>query len=515
VDDRAGGRVRRAVVAEQQLQLREYLRALRIQLWWREALTLLAISVGVAAASAAAAAVLDVQVATVQAALLVIVVGCVVAIVRRPSVGRAARVADHHARLDNRLATAHDILAGRLEGELAALQLADTWQACGVYHPRRIFRARNRSVQIAVGGAVVACALAGLVVGNAGLLRSSIETLIAPVPPLADSGAVSPPDAALAQLESAPSTLPEDTAALTSARLREQLQQQNVQSRAFEDAAAKLADTLQASAAAQDVGASLARSDYARAATQLRDLARESDQLSAGAKQQLARSLLQASRDSAALDATLAVAEQDAGRALARADYEIGRKGLEHLADVIASRQRTITPAADIARALQNLQQVDMARVGNGASCGGGDEYGGPVDCSASALYSTGAMRSVEQSGGAPSPVAGSGEVGRGGGYASGGGNTSPLGDSVIRLDAPGDVVVQVDLSPSSARGRGGQPDPKATTTVISQIDQKDVVLNGTPQASEPITDASEATIVSPARDGVVREFFQAARSPR
>jgi len=518
VDDRAGGGARRAVVAEQ-LQLREYLRALRIQLWWREALTLLATSVGVAAAAVAAAAVLDLQAATIQAGLLVVLGACLLAFVRRPSIERAARVADQHARLENRLATAQVILDGRLKGELAALQLADTWRVCRSHNPRRIFRALNRSVLVAIGGAIAASIAASMIVGNAVHLRSAIEALIEPAPPIADGAAATPPDAALAQLDSASGVSPtiqaDDSAALTTARLRERLQQQNAQSRAFEDAAAKLAASLRATAAAQDVAASLERGDYAKAAAQLADLGRESDQLSAGAKQQLARVLMQASRDSSNLDATLSIAEQDAARALARADYVSGRKGLERLADVIASRQRALTSSADIARALQQLQRLDSARTGNQASCGGGDEYGGPVDCSAGPVYSTGAMRSVEQSGGAPSAVAGSGDVGRGGGYAVGGGNTSPLGDAVIRLDAPGDVVVQVDLSPASAQGRGGQPDPKATTTIISQVDQKDVVLNGALQSSEPITDPTESTIVSPARDGVVREFFQAARSPR
>jgi hypothetical protein len=520
VDDRAGGGARRTVVAEQQLQLREYLRALRIQLWWREALTLLAISVGVAAASVAAAAVLDLQATTIQAGLLVVLGACLLAFVRRPSIERAARVADHHARLENRLATAQAILDGRLEGKLAVLQLADTWRACRPYHPRRIFRPLNRSVLVAIGGAIIASIAASLVVGNAVHLRSALEALIEPAPPIAGSAAATPPHAAQAQLESVSGSNPtilqaDDAAALTTARLREQLQQQNAQSRAFEEAAAKLAASLQATAGAQDVAASLERGNYDKAAAQLADLGRESDQLSAGAKQQLARALLQASRDSSNLDATLSVAEQDAARALARADYVSGRKGLERLADVIASRQRALTSSADIARALQQLQQPDTSRAGNGASCGGGDEYGGPVDCSAGPVYSTGAMRSVEQSRGAPSPVAGSGDVARGGGYAVGGGSTSPLGDAVIRLDARGDVVVQVDLSPASAQGRGSQPDPKATTTVISQIEQKDVVLNGAPQSSEPITDPTESTVVSPARTGTVREFFQGARSPR
>jgi hypothetical protein len=124
-------------------------------------------------------------------------------------------------------------------------------------------------------------------------------------------------------------------------------------------------------------------------------------------------------------------------------------------------------------------------------------------------------MRSVAQSADVPSPLGGNGEIGRGAGYASGGASASPLGDTVTRLDASGENVVQVDLTPSGALGRGGQSDPKAASTMISQTDQKDVVQNGVPQPGQPIVDVVESTSVSPAQGQTVRGFFQATRSER
>jgi hypothetical protein len=278
----------------------------------------------------------------------------------------------------------------------------------------------------------------------------------------------------------------------------------------------KLADALKGTAAAQDIGTSLERQDYATAGNQLKDLGRESDQLSTRAKQELARALLQAATNSANLDPALAQAEQEAVRGLGRGDYDAARKALDNLAQIVATQPQSIIPPADIARLQQQAQSQDPSAASNSGGCGGGDAYyAGPADCTTGALYSTGAMRTVTQSADIPSPAAGSGEIGRGSGYASGGGNASPLGDTVTRLDASGDNVVQVDLTLNGAQGRGGTPDPAASTTVISQGDQKDVVLNGAPQPSQPITDIAESTSVPPAQAQTVRSFFQPARTVR
>ena len=83
---------------------------------------------------------------------------------------------------------------------------------------------------------------------------------------------------------------------------------------------------------------------------------------------------------------------------------------------------------------------------------------------------------------------------------------------NTITFEFPPEVV---DLTLSGAVGRGGQPDPKAASTAISQMDQKDVVQNGVPQPGQPIVDVAESTSVSPAQGQTVRGFFQATRSER
>jgi hypothetical protein len=261
----------------------------------------------------------------------------------------------------------------------------------------------------------------------------------------------------------------------------------------------------------------LQREDYAVAANQLRGLARESDQLSTSAKQELARALLQASKDSAKLDQSLAVAEQEAARSLGRGDYQGGRAALDKLADLVASQQRTVIASAEVAKQLQSMQNADIGNTARGSACGGGDDYvAAPVDCApAPSLYTTGGMRAVTQSPEYPSPLAGGGELSGGGGYATGGNATNPLGEAVTRLDAAGDNPMVVEVNPTGAQGRGGQPDPKAETSIISQADQKNVTLSGVPQPSQPVVDTPESTVVSPAQRQTVRGFFRPAAADR
>jgi hypothetical protein len=188
---------------------------------------------------------------------------------------------------------------------------------------------------------------------------------------------------------------------------------------------------------------------------------------------------------------------------------------LDKLADLVASQQRTLIASAEVAKRLQSMQNADIGNAARGDSCGGGDEYAGPVDCAPPAYYTTGGMRVVTQSAEYPSPLAGGGELRGGGGYASGGDTTNPLGEAITRLDAAGDNPMVVEVNPTGAQGRGGQPDPKAETSIISQVDQKDVTLSGVPQSSQPVVDTPESTYVSPAQRQTVRGFFRPAPTER
>src|ERR1051326_1829052 len=101
-------------------ELRRFLAALRLQLWWREALAL-------GAVGALIGALLSAFVIGWIAALCV-GLALLVAVVRRPSVLRAARVADRQLHTSSRLATAAEVLGGKLSGPLASDQLEDAWR---------------------------------------------------------------------------------------------------------------------------------------------------------------------------------------------------------------------------------------------------------------------------------------------------------------------------------------------------------------------------------------------------
>src|SRR5207302_5976148 len=124
-------------------ELRRYLQALRVQLWWREALGVAAVSAVVGALIGAATAILpsraspwgDSSSVTVSLMAGALAIGALVAALRRPSLIRAARVADRQLRTASRLATAAEVLEGRLGGTLAPAQLQDAWQMASGIRP--------------------------------------------------------------------------------------------------------------------------------------------------------------------------------------------------------------------------------------------------------------------------------------------------------------------------------------------------------------------------------------------
>src|SRR5260370_41083610 len=118
------------------VELRSFLYALRLQLWWRDALAVAAASAAVGALIGAVALVWPTRLqylgdGTLAAAWLMLAalaIGLLVAAIRRPSVLRAARVADRQLSTASRLATAAEVLEGSLGGTLAPAQLDDAWR---------------------------------------------------------------------------------------------------------------------------------------------------------------------------------------------------------------------------------------------------------------------------------------------------------------------------------------------------------------------------------------------------
>src|SRR5713226_8911437 len=98
------------------LQLRRYLDALRLQLWWREGLFSLSRGVAAGALLAVALTVWSREpsgVSSPMAGVALLAAGSLLhGVTRRPSVLRAARQADRQKSLGNRLFTAAEILEG-------------------------------------------------------------------------------------------------------------------------------------------------------------------------------------------------------------------------------------------------------------------------------------------------------------------------------------------------------------------------------------------------------------------
>src|SRR5437588_9025031 len=152
------------------LELRRFLNHLRIQLWWREAMLAASIRAVIGAPVSVAVLVWPSGLSAGASAVVMaaaLSVGLAVALVRRPSVVRAARVADRQLRTASRLATAAEVLDGQLGGSLAPAQLADAWRIASGIQPWLAYPYTWRRLQLAIAAFAASLAIVGLAVGGA------------------------------------------------------------------------------------------------------------------------------------------------------------------------------------------------------------------------------------------------------------------------------------------------------------------------------------------------------------
>src|ERR671936_114958 len=145
-------------------ELRRFLNRLRVQLWWREALMVAAISALLGALAGAVVLVWPSGLNTAVSAVIMAVAlggGLVVAAARRPSMVRAARVADRQLRTASRFATAAEVLQGQLGGSLATAQLDDAWRTASRIQPWGAYPHTWRRLQLAVGAILASVAAPG------------------------------------------------------------------------------------------------------------------------------------------------------------------------------------------------------------------------------------------------------------------------------------------------------------------------------------------------------------------
>jgi hypothetical protein len=485
-----------------ELEVRRYLDGLRLQLWWREGLV--RVSRGVAAGALLGLGLLGVAVwsarpagayAPVAVAAVVAAASLAFALGQRPTRLRAARQADQQGSLRNRLATAAEILEGRISSDLGGLQLADTALTCAALPGWRAFP--HSTVAARNAALVGTAALAALVVA-----------LLMVAAPLAPTQA---PAAGLAaeQASSAAAEKPEAMATAAIVASPRQLQQARTRSVTEQAALAQLADHLRQTAAARDVGQALQRGDVAAASILLNQLAQDSDQLSQTAKQELAGALLDASRGTSALDKQLAAAELAATVAMTRADYQAARAALQNLVAAVVTAQTGTLTQQQLIEQIQQLER-QAALAGNGSDCGVLTDDGEFFqDCSAAGQSPSSGAMGVASKGVGQSPTAGVGEVAGGHGFATSGVDLDPLGQAPTHVVSLPAADVPVDLSLSSGQGNGTPSDQHAPTMAISQSSQHDVHQTGGQPSAEPGIQEAERTVVASSERALVRDFFR------
>jgi hypothetical protein len=430
---------------------------------------------------------------------------------RWPTRRETALVVDRRFALEERLATAVELLDGNRHSRFSALQVHDTLgRTRNVRSTWLTFdaRARNEAALALVGLALAAAAL--VLVPR--LPHPALTTPVAsdavdtPLPPPADDLAqralpLETPDQSLAIPATArPATQPADLAA--------RVQQEQAERSALD----KLAQALGDVSAGQPAADAIRQGNFDDARNQLQNLADNADQLSSAAKQQLSRALQQAAADSAQADRGLADREQQAAQALARSAYTDQRQALRALADQVQRSGARSVPSDQLEREVGQLQQQ---------TSGAGQNTGGASRTSSAAAQSGATQSGVgqgEQLGGTPggqgdqpAGIAAGGQNGDGAGEQSGAGvgtGTDPnlYSDQPSRLDTAGQRV-QVPLKlgngpgvrPADGTEDQAVPDPGLGGRTISEVSQ-------TQQTGQV---APEQNLVPGEQRPVVRGYFR------
>ena len=489
-------------------ELRRFLSALRLQLWWRETLVVAAISALAGALASAALMAWPAATAAAVAAVMAasLVVGLVIAAVRRPTVVRAARIADRQLRTASRLATAAEVLEGHLGGSLADAQLEDAWRTASGIQPGRAYPHTARRLQLAAGGFLASLAILALALNGAvtPLSLPGVSSLVnQAAAPAAESDQST--DAAAATQAQA-STAEQSSNPAAAARTLEELQSQAAKSQAAESALQKLGDALRPTAAARDVGEALRSGSYDDAASRLNTLAQESDQLSRLSKRELGNAMARAALDSASLDPPLAVAEERVARALSRQVYSETRASLEDLARAVGDARKGIISQEALAQELDQLQRQSQVPPGGGGDIGE-SEQGYIPDIPGEQPNQPGLVQGVSSTIQIPGPEGDPNKTNRSSVGQEAGGD--PLGDLASRLNVP-PVDVSVDTQLANDQGRN-KPNPQAPTVKISDTNQIGVRPSDTVQPAEPVQDVAEQSIEPTEQRDSVRAFFKSA----
>lgn len=480
-------------------ELRRFLAELRLQLWWRDALVVVA----------SAALIGALLFALVSSWLIVVCLALAVAagVLRRPTVVRAARAADRQLRTSNRLATAAEVLGGQLGGPLAPAQLADAWQTVGALSTWRALPRTWRQVQLAAGVLAVAITVVGLSIR--GVFTPVDLTTLVRFEPVVDS-AVAP----IAVDDQ--SAIETDATTAAAPQSMDDLQSRAARSQAAEAALQHLADRLRTTAAARDIGDALRNGNSDDAIAKLNSLGTQSDQLSRASKRELGAAMEKAAVDSTKVDPALAVAEDRVARALARNTYAETRSAMQDLARAITDARNGVISQQTLARELDQLEQRQQTGTTGAAAGDLGEDEGyipnvpGDVPAQAGIVQGGSSTISVPGPEGDPNTASHSAV-----GQETGG---DPFGDLTSRLDVSGNKL-SVQAQVSSDQGRSGlKARPGAPVVKISDAPQNGVTPSDVAQPSEPVQATAEQSVEPTSRRTSVRSFFKsepgAAASP-
>jgi hypothetical protein len=402
------------------------------------------------------------------------------ALARWPSPVRAARTADHHLELAERLATALEVSArmraGR-PGRLDDLQVHDAVLAARETPGRWPSLAQAHRQELIFGAAAALLALASLVLPA--VPRPRIGSPEASTPLEAD---VAAEPARSVPLDLA--DLPTDTSAATSGASAddrttdEQLAQRVQQAQSVRQSLDRLANALGEVSAGQAAAEAIQRGDYQTARDQVSNLGDEADQLSPAAKQQLSQALQNAATQTAAADRQLAERERQASQALARGYYNDERQSLRQLADQIQRSGQNGMSQGQLARDVGRLEQSRGAgqqgrqstdengqgqngqnnqQAGQGSSSPTGAQA--PNQANGRGSSSGDAQQTGADQGQSGVAAQGAGD-GQQGGPGAGVGTTDPLGDPAGRLDASGErveVPVKLGAGPGERPATGNE----------------------------------------------------------
>ncbi|HEY1293603.1 MAG TPA: hypothetical protein VGJ60_11010 [Chloroflexota bacterium] len=457
------------------------------------------------AVSALLGAVLGAALLVVWLVLAFAALGAVAAVVRRPSVVRAARVADRQLETSSRFATAAEVLDGRLGGALAPAQLEDAWRFARSFSVLHAYPRAWRRVQLALVALLASIVVVGL--SLAGVVRP-LEVTTLPV--IGDREQTADAGQDDAEIATDQSLALDQVSGLAAPQTMQDLQSQAAQSQAAQAALQKLGDTLRTTAAASDVGNALRAGNYDDAMAKLDTLAMQSDQLSRQSKRELGAALEKAAVDTANTDAPLAVAEDRTARALNRNVYADTRAAMQDLSKAVGDAKNGVISQEALARELEQLQQQQNAPAVPGG--GGGDigesgtgyipDIPGEAD-----PRQVGLVQGVASTISVPGPEGDPNTARRSSVGQEAGGD--PFGDLTSRLDVPAnDVSVEAQVANDQGR-QGLKANPSAPVVKISDAAQNGVQPSDVAQPSDPVQAAPEQNVEATSQRSAVRTFFQ------